>query len=263
MDLDKMKDKLDGLKGDDDGDDNVLQNFWKPETDGGTHKVRIFPTEDGDPFKEFDIHYLDHPDHKPFMCPKRNFNEDCALCQVVSELYDKGDDDQARDLSAASRVYSPVVVRGEEEEGVRWWNYSPTVEEQILEIVVDPEYGDVTDKEEGFDLKVKKEMSDQRINGRRIPKTTVNASRFPSPTVSDEDDELDEDRFEEMKEGAVDIRELLIRYDYEDTKEAFNDYMNRVEKESSGEQEKYADEDDEDDKDAGDVVEEKYKDMFE
>jgi hypothetical protein len=52
------------------------------------------------------------------------------------------------------RVFAPVVVRGEEEKGVRIWGFSKTTYERLLNIVLDPEYGDVTDIHNGTDIRL-------------------------------------------------------------------------------------------------------------
>ena len=45
-------------------------------------------------------------------------------------------------------------VRGEESEGVRVWGYGKLAYQKLLGIVLDPDYGDITDPEDGNDLKL-------------------------------------------------------------------------------------------------------------
>ena len=51
IDLSKMRAKLDALQNKDSGDNK----FWRPSD--GEQAIRIVPTEDGDPFREFHFHY--------------------------------------------------------------------------------------------------------------------------------------------------------------------------------------------------------------
>ncbi len=51
IDLEKMRNKLNAVKGK--GGKNSA--FWRPQD--GNQVVRIVPTADGDPFKEFWFHY--------------------------------------------------------------------------------------------------------------------------------------------------------------------------------------------------------------
>ena len=48
LDLNKMKAKLAALKGNGGGGTSI---FWKPQE--GEQTIRILPTEDGDPFKDY------------------------------------------------------------------------------------------------------------------------------------------------------------------------------------------------------------------
>jgi len=52
------------------------------------------------------------------------------------------------------RTYAAVVVRGEEDEGVKIWGFGKTVYQKLLSIMLDEDYGDITDPLEGRDIKV-------------------------------------------------------------------------------------------------------------
>ena len=52
------------------------------------------------------------------------------------------------------RTYAPVIVRGEENQGVKFWGFGKTVYQELLSIIADPDYGDITDVAEGRDVKV-------------------------------------------------------------------------------------------------------------
>ena len=52
------------------------------------------------------------------------------------------------------RVYAPVIVRGEEDKGVRLWAFGKMVYQSLLNIMLDEDYGDITDPSEGRDIKV-------------------------------------------------------------------------------------------------------------
>ena len=80
IDMSKMKAKLAAVnrKG-----NSEKGNFWRPQ-DGDT-TIRIVPTSDGDPFKEFWFHY-NVGTNSPFLSPKKNFGEDCPLDEFVRSL---------------------------------------------------------------------------------------------------------------------------------------------------------------------------------
>jgi hypothetical protein len=52
------------------------------------------------------------------------------------------------------RVYAACVVRGEESEGVRLWGFGKTVYQKLLALMLDEDYGDITDPTEGRDINV-------------------------------------------------------------------------------------------------------------
>lgn len=178
INMDKMRQKLDAVntKG-----GEKKNNFWKPQE--GDQTIRIVPDPEGDPFKEFWFHY-GVADENGFLCPKKNHGDHCPVCTFVAELYStKNEEDRkvANQLRAKQRFFSPVVVRGEETEGVRLWGYSKTVYESLLGLVLNADYGDVTDPENGTDLIV----SYGKKAGKMFPETDVQPRRRSSPLSDD------------------------------------------------------------------------------
>ena len=152
LDLAKMKAKLQELEG---GGKSKKDNiFWKPTE--GEQEIRIVPTSDGDPFKVFHFHYnLGEAARGGVLCPKRQFGEHCPICEFASSLWQEESSESkkmAKSLFVRQRFFSPVVVRGEEESGVRIWGYGKTIYEQLLGLVLNPDYGDITDVDQGVDL---------------------------------------------------------------------------------------------------------------
>ena len=85
------------------------------------------------------------------------------------------------------RAYAPVIVRGEEEKGVRLWAFGSMVYTGLLRLFLDEDYGDITDPQEGFDVKV----TVTQQPGRRWPQTDVKA-RPRSSALSNNDNETQE-----------------------------------------------------------------------
>jgi hypothetical protein len=151
--------------------------FWRPAD--GENTIRIVPTTDGDPFKDFWFHY-NVGNNAGFLSPKKNFGEDDPLDTFVRKLFNEGTDDSikmAKNLMARQRFFSPVVVRGEEEQGVRIWGFGKMVYEQLLNLVLNPEYGDITDSEVGTDLT----LHYGKPAGAQFPQTKITPRRRPSP----------------------------------------------------------------------------------
>ena len=172
INLDKMKQKLESLQNNGKG----KSAFWRPQD--GEQVIRILPTSDGDPFKEYWFHY-NLGTNPGFLSPKKNFGEDCPLDSYVRELYRQGDEESiklAKSLSARQRFFSPVIVRGEESEGVRVWGFGKMAYQELLNLVLNPDYGDITDTDEGTDLVIKY----GKPPGAQFPQTSITPRRKAS-----------------------------------------------------------------------------------
>ena len=155
IDMELMRRKLATLRGENTGNGNSV--WFKP--DEGDTDIRIVPTNDGDPLKEMFFHYNVGDHRGGILCPKRNFGEGCPICEFASSLWREGSDNNdeeskklAKSLFVRTRYFSPVVVRGREEEGIKVYGYGKQAYELLLGYILDPEYGDVTDIQEGTDI---------------------------------------------------------------------------------------------------------------
>lgn len=150
--LELIRKKLEALRNPNSGGKRNI--FWKPDV--GESIVRILPTSDGDPFKALHFHY-NVGKANGFLCPKRNFGDDCPVCGFATQLYRSGIDEDmkaAKEMFVRERFFSFVIVRGKEDEGVKLWGYGKRVYEKLLSFMLDPDYGDFTDVESGRDIKV-------------------------------------------------------------------------------------------------------------
>ena len=229
IDFDKMKTKLDKLqnKGSQDS------NFWRPED--GEQTIRIVPTSDGDPFKDFWFHY-NVGKNPGFLSPKRNFGEADPLDSFVRELFDEGTEDSvkmAKNLMARQRFFSPVIVRGEEDKGVRIWGYGKMAYEKLLSLVLNPEYGDSTDSDEGTDLVIHY----GKPAGASFPQTKITPRRKNS-ALCDEPE-----RCKEMLENIPDFNTLFERKTPEEVGHMLDEFLAGEEsaEERSKETTKYGD----------------------
>jgi len=178
LDLNRMKDRLSALK----GGNNNRSHFWRPPD--GESTIRIVPTDDGDPFKDYWFHY-NLGDNPGFLSPKRNFGEDCPLDNFVRGLWNEKTEESkrlAKKLSARQRFFAPVLVRGEEDQGVRVWGFGKQTYEKLLNLVLNPEYGDITDPDAGTDLV----LTYGKPAGAAFPVTNITPRRQSSMLCSDD-----------------------------------------------------------------------------
>ena len=230
IDLKKMRERKTALenKG---GNSN---RFWRPQD--GEQTIRIVPTEDGDPFKDYWFHY-NVGDNPGFLSPKRNFGEDCPLDSFVRQLWQEGTEDSkrmAKKLSARQRFFAPVVVRGEEDKGVRVWGFGKTVYETLLNLVLNPEYGDITDAESGTDLV----LAYGKPAGATFPVTQLTPRRRSSTLCKEPE------RCAEFLENVPDFEELFAasRKSFTEVQAMLDEFLlgNEDPEENSTETTKYA-----------------------
>jgi hypothetical protein len=197
IDLNKMKAKLAALQGKGGG----KTQFFRPE-EGTQYGIRIVATADGDPFKEFWFHY--EISKGGILCPKKNFKETCAICDFASKLYKEGTEESnkmAKKFLARQRFFAPVLVRGEEKDGIRLWGFGKNVYQDLINLVLNPDYGDITDPEQGTDLSI---MSN-KVPGASFPTTKLTPARKTS--------KLCQGSVEECKELLDSVPEFLDAFE--------------------------------------------------
>jgi len=187
IDMELMRRKLATLRGENTGNGNSV--WFKP--DEGDTDIRIVPTNDGDPLKEMFFHYNVGDHRGGILCPKRNFGEGCPICEFASSLWREGSDNNdeeskklAKSLFVRTRYFSPVVVRGREEEGIKVYGYGKQAYELLLGYILDPEYGDVTDIQEGTDITL---TYTKPTKPGAYPQTNLKMRRNTSALLEDKD----------------------------------------------------------------------------
>ena len=110
INMELMRKKLAALRGE--GTNDSTSVWFKP--DEGDTDIRIVPTNDGDPLKEMFFHY-NVGDHKGgVLCPKRNYGEECPICEFASSLWRDGvdnNDDESKKLAKSLFVRIPVDIK--------------------------------------------------------------------------------------------------------------------------------------------------------
>jgi len=138
---------------------NSLQNntkksdsIWKPAN--GKSQIRIVPYKFNKdiPFIELYFHY--NINNKTYLSPM-SFGRPDPIVEFAEKLKRTGDTDDwkaGKKMEPKLRTFVPVVVRGKENEGVKFWGFGKTVYQDILGYIADPDYGDITDPMTGRDI---------------------------------------------------------------------------------------------------------------
>lgn len=219
MDLNLIKSKLAAMQQKPGGSKKDLSTIiWKPAI--GKHSVRMVPSVHNKqwPFKEIFFHY---GIGNRTMISLINFDEKDPIVEFATQISKSNDKENwqlAKKLQPKMRVFAPVVVRGEEEKGVRLWEFGKEVYMELLAILEDEDVGDFTDPVEGRDLTIDTVGPDQ--SGRAYNKTSVRVRTKITPLTSNA---------AEVKDWLAtqpNPLELFKKYPYEDMKESLLQWLN-------------------------------------
>ena len=215
MDLNAIKSKLTQLQ----STTSTKDNFWKPEP--GTTLVRIVPYKHNkdNPFIELYFHY-NLGNNKTYMSPV-SFGRPDPVEEFANKLKSTGNKDewiQGKRLEPKMRTFVPVIVRGREDEGVKFWGFGKTVYQELLGVIADPDYGDITDPTTGRDVGIERQTPAEA--GNQYGKTTVRVK--PNQTPITENATL----LESIFENQSDLTELYTEPTYDDLKEALSNFLN-------------------------------------
>jgi hypothetical protein len=182
LDLTALKQKLNELS----NKTRVSDVIWKPQE--GTNVIRALPlaSNPSNPFVEVYFHYLGG---KTYVSPLTKGDPD-PIAEFADKLragggLTKEEWAETKKYVPKPRTYIPIVVRGKESEGVKLWGFGKTTYKELLGIIGDPEYGDITDVKSGRDIKV--EFIPAEKSPTKFPKTDIRISPNQKPLTEDKD----------------------------------------------------------------------------
>ncbi len=187
IDLNKIKEKRASLKSKF-GNGQKSNLVWKPNP--GKTEVRIIPYKfcPENPFIELKFHY--NMNNKTYLSPS-SFGRPDPIVEFSNKLKRSGDKNQwqlGRRLEPKMRTYVPIIVRGQENEGVKFWGFGKQVYEELLAIMDDSDYGDITDLKEGRDIVIEFKTAEEL--GKNYPETHIRAKPNTKPAVDLNNKEL-------------------------------------------------------------------------
>jgi len=214
IDLEAIRKKLNQLSG-----NNSRRNvMWRPqEGDETTVRLLSFEDNDGQPFKERWFYY--NIGNNPGLLAPYQFGKPDPIQELINKLRDDGSKESyelAKKLYPKMRSYAPVVVRNEEDRGVRIWAFGKTVYQSLLNIMLDEDYGDITDPIDGRDVKV----VCTKAPGRMWASTEVRPRGKQSPLSENSD------TAKEWIAGVPDLDELYTLKTYEELEKIVTDWLN-------------------------------------
>lgn len=158
--------------------------------------------------------------NKPILSPI-SYGEPDPMIEFAQKLRKTGSKEDfisAKKLEPKLRVFTPIVVRGAEEEGVKIWGFGKTVGSELVSFIMDPDYGDITDAVNGRDIVV--ELITPQDAGNQYGKTNIRVK--PNKTPLHTDAEL----VQKLLQNQPVIQELYKVYTYDELKEILRNYLN-------------------------------------
>jgi hypothetical protein len=221
IDLDAIKRKLNQLQ----TVGNRQNNLWKPEP--GKQTIRIVPYQynKDNPFQELYFHY--DLGKKNFLSPI-TYGKPDPVVEFTEKLKSSGNSDEwklGKKMEPKMRTYVPIIVRGKESEGVKFWGFGKTVYTELLGFIADPDYGDLSDPMNGRDIVVEFTPSE----GGSYPKTAIRVKPNTTPITEDKN------VAEKVAKHQPKLSDIFKEPSYDDLKDALEKWLNPEEADTTEE----------------------------
>ena len=193
-------------------------SIWKPAN--GKSQIRLVPYKfnKDNPFIELYFHY--NINNKTYLSPA-SFGRPDPIVEFAEKLKRTGDTDDwkaGKKMEPKLRTFAPVIVRGKENEGVKFWGFGKTVYQDILGYIADPDYGDITDPMNGRDIVV--EIQSAEDSNAAYPTTTIRVKPSQSKLAESAD------QIQSLLENQKNITELYSELSYSELKGVLENWLN-------------------------------------
>jgi len=227
MNLDAIKKKLESMqKTSNGGSNNNSSNVKRFKPTIGKQTVRVVPFKFNKEFPFTEMKFYYGIGSKKVIASPLNWGEKDPIAEFAKQLRGTNDKENwrlAKKLDPKTRIYAPVVVRGEENEGVQLWEFGKEIYEAFLQMAADEEVGDFSDIMSGRDIKLV--TVGPESTGTAYNKTTIAPSMKTS--ALSEDSKLIEKWLEEQENP----KDLYKPLPFDTIKQALQEWLNPEEEE--------------------------------
>lgn len=201
------------------GKNSKKNTMWRPE-EGKTYTVRFIPltgSSDGSGLRDLWFYY-GIGNNSGLLAPYQ-FGKPDPFQELITKL--RADDNKdsyelAKKLYPKMRAFGAVVVRGEEDKGVRIWSFGKTVMQDLYNIMLDADYGDIMDPKKGYDIKV----TCEKQAGKQFADTTIRPR--PNPSLLHED----VSKAKEWLSSVPNLDDVYGQKSYDELLKILNDWIN-------------------------------------
>lgn len=237
MNLDAIKKKLESMqKTSNGGSNNNSSNVKRFKPTIGKQTVRVVPFKFNKEFPFTEMRFYYGIGSKKVIASPLNWGEKDPIAEFAKQLRGTNDKENwrlAKKLDPKTRIYAPVIVRGEEAEGVQLWEFGKEIYEAFLQMAADEEVGDFTDVMSGRDIKLV--TVGPESTGTAYNKTSI-APSMKTSALSEDSKQIE--KWLEEQENPKDMYKPLP---FDTIKQALQEWLN-PEGEEEGEDETVVDE---------------------
>jgi hypothetical protein len=217
MDLKEIKSRLNSLQTKSSPTGGKRNIFWRPEV--GKQVVRVVPNKfnKSNPFTEAFFYY---GIGQRVMISPTNFGESDPIAEFAKQLRQTSDRDNwrlAKKLDAKMRIFAPVIVRGQEDEGVKLWQFGKEMYMDFLNLADNEDVGDFTDVATGRDITIS-------TVGPETTGTAYNKSSI-MPKVTQTPLSADADQVQKWLDDQPNPLEVFKRYSFDEMKKSLQEWL--------------------------------------
>ena len=219
MDLNEIRNRLSSIqsKSAGKGGGEKKSVFWKPSV--GKQIIRVVPSKynKNNPFTEM---YFYYGIGKNTMVSPINWGEKDPIAEFAKQLRTTSDKENwrlAKKLDPKMRIFIPVIVRGEESEGVKLWQFGKELYMDFLNLADNEDVGDFTDVMSGRDITLT--TVGPEVTGTNYNKTTI------MPKVKETPLAADKATVESLLENQPNPKEVFKKYTFDEMKQALQEWL--------------------------------------
>lgn len=222
LNLDKIRAKLEALKSGEFGNSNSI--IWRPKP--GTHVVRTLPWPDMPDGEVYPERWFYYEITRGGCVVPDAFGEPDPVKDLRIKCYEDGRPEMrelAKKLHPRRKAYVPIIVRGEENLGVRLWAMSKTIHEEMLGYYLvrslNPGPGGIADLEQGFDV----DVTVEKPAGTDFYRTKTDVPRDREPTAAGSPEDV-----KKWMSELPNINEMYPCPSYEEVKNLVEQWFTRM-----------------------------------
>jgi hypothetical protein len=219
MDLNAIKKRLNDMQSQANNQGGQKSNlFWKPSV--GKQLIRVVPSKYNKDFPFTEMKFYYGIGSKRVMASPSNWGEKDPIEEFAKKLRSTNDKENwrlAKKLDAKVRTFAPIVVRGQEDEGVKLWQFGKEVYQEFLNLAADEEIGDFTDIAQGRDIKLS--TVGPESTGTPYNKTSIGPSLKQTQLADTED------AIKQLLENQADPMKVFKPLTYDEMKTSLQEWL--------------------------------------